>query len=494
MPVALGEGGLPFVPVVLSGGSGTRLWPLSRASYPKQLLPLLGEHSQVQQTVQRAAQLPGALEPLLVCNSEHRFLVRDQLLELGIGNAAVVLEPAGRNTAPAVALAALHLSAQNPQTIMMVLPSDHVVDDVPAFHQAVANAKACAQLGFMCAFGVTPHSFEPGYGYLLAGEALRVGGVKHNGTFHIERFVEKPNAEIAQQLLNSKDCYWNSGMFFMRADVYLAELQQHRPDIMDAVRQSWAARQSDLDFIRPDATAFLACPSESIDYAVMQPTKRGAMVIGSFGWSDIGSWSSLWDLAPKDAEGNVTHGDVFTVDTQGSYVRAQSRLVAVVGLSNVAVVETSDAVLVVHKDQAQQVRRVTQHLEQTGRAELLQQRRVHRPWGWYESIDHGERFQVKRIMVHPGAKLSLQMHHHRAEHWVVVSGTALVTVDGQQSLLAENQSTYIPLGHSHRLENPGKLPLHLIEVQSGSYLGEDDIVRLEDQYHRAEPAEPPCTH
>lgn len=470
------------------------MWPLSRASYPKQLLPLLGEQSQMQQTVLRAAQLPGALEPLLICNSEHRFLVRDQLVELGNGNAAVILEPAGRNTAPAIALAALHLSAQDPQALMMVLPSDHVVDDIPAFHQAVASAKACAKLGYLCAFGVTPNTFETGYGYLLAGETLHVEGAKQKGIFHIERFVEKPSIEFAQELLTSTDCYWNSGMFLMRVDVYLAELQQHRPDILDAVRQSWVARQSDLDFIRPDAATFLACPSESIDYAVMQPTKQGAMVIASFGWSDVGSWNSLWDLSAKDAEGNATHGDAFLVDTHDSYIRAQSRLVAVVGLNNVAVVETSDAVLVVHKDKAQQVKCVTQHLEQTGRAELLQQRRVHRPWGWYESIDQGERFQVKRIVVHPGAKLSMQLHHHRAEHWVVVSGTALVTVDGQQTLLAENQSTYIPLGHLHRLENPGKLPLHLIEVQSGSYLGEDDIVRIEDQYHRAEPVEPPCTH
>ncbi|MCW2314206.1 mannose-1-phosphate guanylyltransferase/mannose-6-phosphate isomerase [Rhodoferax antarcticus] len=475
----------PIHPVILCGGSGTRLWPLSRASYPKQLLALIGQHTLLQDTLLRAAALPGAQAPLLVSSHDHRFLVRDQCRDIHCTPAAVYLEPTGRNTAPAIALAALHLAQADPDALMLVLPADHVIDDQTAFAQAVASAVQAAQAGYLCTFGITPSAPETGYGYIKLGSPLPLAQQGQSLPAHdIQSFVEKPDAATAQRYLAEGGFAWNSGMFVFTAGAYLKELQTHRPDILAAVRAAWMARTDDMGFTRPDATAFNACPSDSIDYAVMQPTKRSAVVAASFGWSDVGSWDSLWQISPKDALGNVALGDTYLTHTRNSYVRAESKLVAVIGLDDVVVIETADAVLVMHKSHAQDIKGVIAHIQTNGRTEHLAHLRVHRPWGWYEGIDAGERFQVKRIMVCPGEKLSLQMHHHRAEHWVVVSGTALVTVDGKEVLLSENQSTYIPLGHTHRLENPGKLPLHLIEVQSGSYLGEDDIVRFEDIYRR----------
>lgn len=471
-------------PVILSGGSGTRLWPLSRAFYPKQLLPLAGEATMLQATTTRAMALNGPRlqmqPPLLICNQEHRFLVREQIRSIGITPAATYLEPTGRNTAPAIALAALHLAATNPEVLLLVLPADHVIGDQAAFAAAVATAAQAATAGQLVTFGIAPTVPETGYGYIQAGAPL----AEMAGAYAVAQFVEKPPRATAEQFLAQGGYSWNSGMFLFSAGRYLEALGQHRPDILQAVTRSWRNRQEDLDFCRPGTEDFLACPSESIDYAVMQPTRHAAVVPVEMGWSDVGSWDSLWQIATKDAQGNALLGDVFASGAHNSYVRSESRLVAVIGLDDVVVVETPDAVLVMHKSKAQDIKQAIEHFEQHGRTEQLTHRRVHRPWGWYEGIDAGERFQVKRIMVLPGESLSLQMHHHRAEHWVVVSGTAKVTVDGKETLLAEDQSTYIPLGHTHRLENPGKLPLQLIEVQSGSYLGEDDIVRFQDTYGR----------
>lgn len=477
---------IPFIhPVILCGGSGTRLWPLSRSTYPKQLLALIGQHTLLQDTLLRAAALPGAQAPILVSSQDHRFLVRDQCRDIHCVPEAVYLEPTGRNTAPAIALAALHLAQVNPNALMLVLPADHVIDDQPAFAQAVVSAVQAAQSGYLCTFGITPSAPETAYGYIKLGSQLQQDQLDQSlPVHHIQSFVEKPDAATAQRYLAEGGFAWNSGMFVFTADAYLQALETHRPDILAAARAAWLARTNDMGFIRPDATTFNACPSDSIDYAVMQPTKCAAVVAANFGWSDVGSWDSLWQISPKDSLGNVALGDTYLAHTCNSYVRSESKLVAVIGLNDVVVVETADAVLVMHKSHAQDIKGVINHIQTNGRTEHLTHLRVHRPWGWYEGIDAGERFQVKRIMVRPGGKLSLQMHHHRAEHWVVVSGTALVTVDGKEVLLSENQSTYIPLGHTHRLENPGKLPLHLIEVQSGSYLGEDDIVRFEDIYNR----------
>ena len=477
-------------PVILCGGSGTRLWPLSRAAYPKQLLALTGQHSLLQDTLRRAAALPGVQPPVLVCNEEHRFMVREQARALQPPQPpAIVLEPCGRNTAPAIALAALHVAETAPEAILIVLPADHVVDDQDAFAQAVTAGVQAARAGYLCTFGITPTAPETGYGYIQPGAALPQAPQVHS----VAQFVEKPDAATAQRYLDQGGYAWNSGMFVFSARAYLDALQQHRPDILAAAQAAWQGRTStDLDFIRPDAAAFEACPADSIDYAIMQATRHAAMVPAQFGWSDVGSWASLWAIAPKDEHGNTRVGDTYVAETTGSYIRAERRLVAVLGLQDVVVVETPDAVLVMHKDMSQHIKGALQHMQQTGRKEHLEHLRVYRPWGWYEGIDAGERFQVKRIMVSPGAQLSLQKHHHRAEHWVVVSGTAKVTVNGTETLLTENQSTYIPLGHIHRLENPGKIPLHLIEVQSGAYLGEDDIIRLEDAYQR-DNKHPPCT-
>lgn len=471
-------------PIVLSGGSGTRLWPLSRAAYPKQLLTLVGEKTMLQATLERAAALPGAQAPLLICNQDHRFLVREQCIASGLTPAAIYLEPKGRNTAPAIAMAALHLASSDPQALMLVLPADHVIQDQAAFGAAVADAVIAARAGYLVTFGLLPQGPETGYGYIKVGNPLP-SAVSAGSTCAITAFVEKPDRTNAERYLSEGGYTWNSGMFVFTAARYLEELQAYRPDILTAVTQAWQGRAQDLDFCRPNQANFLACPSDSIDYAVMQNTTRAAVVPAEFGWSDVGSWDSLWNIASKDAAGNAVQGDTFVTGTTNSYIRAESRLVAVVGLDDVVVVETADAVLVMRRDQAQEIKRAIEYFDQQGREEHLQHQRVYRPWGWYEGVDSDARFQVKRIMVRPGEKLSLQMHHHRAEHWVVVSGTALVSVEGKEALLSENQSTYIPLGHVHRLTNPGKIDLHLIEVQSGSYLGEDDIVRFDDTYGRA---------
>jgi mannose-1-phosphate guanylyltransferase/mannose-6-phosphate isomerase len=466
-----------LIPVVLSGGSGTRLWPLSRELYPKQLLPLVGEFTMLQETVRRLAGLDAG-SPLVVCNESHRFLVAEQLRVIAQPACAIVLEPQGRNTAPAIALAAhAAIAASGDDPLLLVLPADHVIRDTAAFQRAVKVAMEAASAGQFVTFGVVPDAPETGYGYIRRGAAM-------GGGFRIDRFVEKPPLAQAEQYLKAGDHYWNSGMFLFRARRYLEELQRHAPDIAAACRAAFEGSQRDLDFTRVDAQQFAQCRSESIDYAVMEKTADAIVVPLDAGWSDVGSWSALHQACDADRDGNVKHGDVLTEDTQGSYLYSESRLVATVGLRDHVVVETKDAVLVAPKDRVQDVKQLVAKLKAAGRTEHLLHREVFRPWGSYDSIDYGDRFQVKRLTVRPGGVLSLQMHHHRAEHWVVVSGTARITRGEEVFLLEENQSTYIPVGVRHRIENPGKIELHIIEVQSGGYLGEDDIVRFEDQYGR----------
>ena len=470
---------MPLYPVILSGGSGTRLWPLSRAALPKQLLPLASERTMLQETVVRLGGMADLGAPLVICNNDHRFLIAEQMREIGVEPLGIFLEPLGRNTAPAAAVAALSLLKQDAEAVMLLLPADHLINDVPAFHAAVAEGMKAVALGRLVTFGIVPDAPHTGYGYIQRGAALD-GAAAHE----VARFVEKPDAATAVQLLASGDYFWNSGMFLFSAAQFVEELGRYQPDILAACRRALEAGESDLDFCRLDKAAFAACPSDSIDYALMERTLKAAVVPAEIGWNDIGAWSALWDVARKDADDNVVRGDVYLDDVKRSYVRAESRMVAAIGVDNLLIVETPDAVLVADQGRAQDVKKVVDYLKKAGRSEHEFHTRVFRPWGWYEGIDLGERFQVKRIMVKPGQKLSLQMHHHRAEHWIVVSGTARVTRDGVEELITENQSTYIPLGTSHRLENPGKVPLHLIEVQSGSYLGEDDIVRFEDVYKR----------
>jgi mannose-1-phosphate guanylyltransferase / mannose-6-phosphate isomerase len=469
-----------LVPVILSGGAGTRLWPLSRELYPKQLLPLVGRRTMLQETVLRLAGL-AAGSPTVVCNEAHRFLVAEQLRGIECSPRAIVLEPAGRNTAPAIALAAhAALAADEGDALLLVLPADHVIADVAAFQAAVQSAAVVARDGVLVTFGVVPSAAETGYGYIRRGQLC-------GGAYRIAEFVEKPDAARAEQFLGSGEYYWNSGMFLFRARRYLEELEKFAPDIASICQKSFASATRDLDFTRIDTGAFAACRSESIDYAVMEKTSDAAVVPLDAGWSDVGSWGSLHAACERDALGNTLCGDVITEDTHGSYVYSESRLVATVGLIDHVVVETKDAVLVVPKSRVQEVRRLVARLKAEGRYEHSLHREVFRPWGSYDSIDSGERFQVKRLIVRPGGVLSLQLHHHRAEHWVVVSGTARITRGEESFLLEENQSTYIPIGVRHRIENPGRIALHIIEVQSGSYLGEDDIVRLEDRYGRQDP-------
>ena len=453
---------------------------MSRRLLPKQFLPLTSERSLLQETVLRLKGVPGAHAPILVSNGEHRFLVAEQLREIGVKPEVQILEPVGRNTAPAVAVASFHLHSRDPDACLFVLPSDQLIQDVPAFHAAIAAALPLAAGGSLVTFGIAPREPVTGYGYLERGEP--VSGSK--GSYRVARFVEKPDLETARRYVASGRFFWNSGMFVFQARRFLEELQRFRPDIAAAAKAAWQAGKSDLDFLRLDAAAFEACPSDSVDYAVMERTSASVMVQADIGWSDVGSWAALWETGKKDAAGNVAHGDVDLRDAKGCYVRAESRLVSVLGATDLVVVETDDAVLVGDKSRSQEVKEVVETLDRKARTEHVSHSRVYRPWGYYESIDSGDRFQVKRIMVKPGEALSLQMHHHRAEHWVVVSGTARVTRDEETKLLSENESTYIPIGTKHRLENPGKTPLFLIEVQSGGYLGEDDIVRFEDRYKR----------
>lgn len=466
-------------PVILCGGAGTRLWPMSRRALPKQFLTLVSERSMLQDTCLRLAGLECAA-PIVVGNSEHRFLVAEQLREIGVTPSALMLEPVGRNTAPAAAAAGIWALARDPGAILLVMPSDHLIREVHRFHDAVRGAARLAERGLLVTFGVTPDAPETGYGYVEQGPPVEGA----SGAFHVARFVEKPDRARAEAFLAQGGFLWNSGMFAFSAARLIEELGRHRADILAAARTAVNAARQDLDFLRLDEAAFGASPADSIDYAVMEKTDAAAVVPVDIGWSDVGSWSTLWETAAKDARGNAVRGDVHLADSDGSYVRAESRLVSVLGVRDLIVIETDDAVLVAAREAAQRVKDIVGHLDGARRTEHVAHTRVYRPWGYYERIDAGERFQVKRIMVKPGQALSLQMHHHRAEHWVVVSGTARVTRGDEIVLLAENESTYIPIGTRHRLENPGKVPLFLIEVQSGGYLGEDDIVRFEDLYRR----------
>ena len=470
-----------LTPVILSGGAGTRLWPLSRELYPKQLLALTGERTMIQQTALRLEGL-GAGGPVVVCNEAHRFLVAEQLRQVGIEPQAIVLEPAGRNTAPAIALAAhAALKAAGSKAaddpLLLVLPADHVIRDVPAFHNAVHAALGAARQGQLVTFGIVPTTAETGYGYIQRGAASEA-------VHPISRFIEKPSAPLAKEFVASGDYYWNSGMFLFGARRYLEELGRLAPAIAGACADAFAAAKADLDFTRIDKLLFEACPADSIDYAVMEKTSAAVVVPLAAGWSDVGSWAALHEASEPDVHGNVSRGDVICEDSEGCYLYSESRLVAAVGLEDHVVVETKDAVLVAPRSRVQDVKKLVFKLKEQGRYEHSLHREVFRPWGSYDSIENGPRFQVKRLKVKPGAVLSLQLHHHRAEHWIVVSGTARITRGEEVFLLEENQSTYIPIGVQHRIENPGKIPLHIIEVQSGSYLGEDDIVRLEDHYGR----------
>ncbi|MGN7837802.1 mannose-1-phosphate guanylyltransferase/mannose-6-phosphate isomerase [Stenotrophomonas sp. 22385] len=464
-----------ILPVILSGGSGTRLWPLSREAYPKQFLALAGEQTMLQATWQRVAPIAGRA-PLVVANEEHRFVAAEQLQQLGVQPQAILLEPVGRNTAPAIAVAALEATLEEGDPILLVLPSDHVIADEAAFRAAVVRALPAARDGKLVTFGIVPTGPETGYGYIKAssGDAVRA----------VDRFVEKPDADTALQYVQSGEYFWNSGMFLFKASRYLAELERFQPAMLAASRNAWQLARRDTDFTRLDKEAFAAVPADSIDYAVMEKTADAVVVPLDAGWNDVGSWTALRDVSEQDADGNAHHGDVIAIDCRNTYAYGE-RLIALVGLDDVIVVETDDAVMVGRSDRMQEIKQVVARLKADQRPEATWHRKVYRPWGAYDSIDNGERFQVKRITVKPGGTLSLQMHHHRAEHWVVVSGTAEVTRGDEVILLGENQSTYIPLGVTHRLRNPGKMPLELIEVQSGSYLGEDDIVRFEDTYGRS---------
>jgi mannose-1-phosphate guanylyltransferase / mannose-6-phosphate isomerase len=476
---------LSVQPVVMAGGSGTRLWPLSRAGYPKQFLVLSGNTSLFQQAIARLQALAGegldVANPLIVGNDEHRFLVLDQLREQRVEPAAVVLEPVGRNTAPALTLAALQARAGGFDPVLVVTPADQTVTDDAAFTATMRRAVQQAAEGAITILGIRPDRPESGYGYIRAEAGPDAADLL------VARFVEKPDADTAARYLAEGGYFWNAGMFVLKASVWLSALEQFRPDILTACTLAWDERRSDDKFVRPDKTAFLAVPAESVDYAVMEHCP-GVLDIRmqplDAGWNDLGAWDAVWQVAPKDAQGNAHVGDALLADSRNTLVHASGRLVGVVGLDNVIVVETADAVLVADRSRSQDVKKIVNQLSAEQRDEHALHRKVHRPWGWYDSIDQGTRFQVKRILVKPGASLSLQMHHHRAEHWIVVSGTAEVTVGDKKVMLTENQSTYIPLGQVHRLANPGKVPLEIIEVQSGSYLGEDDIVRFEDTYGR----------
>lgn len=476
-----------MLPIILSGGSGTRLWPLSRGLFPKQFLPLANEKSMLQNTVQRLDGLADCHAPLVICNEEHRFIVAEQLRQSAVNPTAIVLEPLGRNTAPAIAIAALAAMRHGEDPLLLVLAADHVITDIQAFHCAVATARQAAESGALVTFGIVPGHAETGYGYIELGSRsdLCIASDLPPGVHPVARFVEKPNLPTAQSYVESGRYLWNSGMFLFRASALIAELEHLAPQILSACRSSLAAAKADLDFLRLDSETFASCPEDSIDYAVMEKTDKAVVIPLDAGWSDVGSWNALWEVCEKNADGNVIKGDVLTVDSQDSYLHsANGRLIAAVGVSDLVVVDTEDAVMVAHKGQVQQVKMIVDQLKADGRKEAAQHRVVYRPWGCYDSIDNGARYQVKRITVKPGAKLSVQMHHHRAEHWVVVSGTAKVLNGDKEILLTENQSIYIPVGVVHALENPGKIPLELIEVQSGAYLGEDDIVRFEDKYGR----------
>jgi mannose-1-phosphate guanylyltransferase/mannose-6-phosphate isomerase len=466
-----------MIPVILSGGAGTRLWPLSREMFPKQLLALTGRHTMLQETALRLAGIEGAGAPIVVCNDAHRFTVAEQLRSIGIPAGGILLEPVGRNTAPAVAFAALQALKTDPEATLVVAPADHVVRDARGFQDAAATAARLAAEGKLVTFGIVAHAPETGYGYIRRGEGP-------GPAYPVAEFIEKPPLDVARQFVASGDYFWNSGMFVFQASRFLTELASFAPDILEATKAAFEAAKADLDFVRIDKAAFEKCRADSIDYAVMEKTRSAVVLPLDAGWSDVGSWASLFDALPADEEGNVLKGDVLVHDTHDCYVHSTSRLVTAVGMDDHIIVETKDAVLVAPKERAQDVKELVAQLKRSGRGESSLHREVFRPWGSYDSLDAGERFQVKRLSVKPGGVLSLQMHHHRAEHWIVVQGTARITCNEKTFLLSENESTYIPIGAQHRIENPGKVPLHIVEVQSGSYLGEDDIVRFEDNYGR----------
>lgn len=464
------------LPVIMVGGTGSRLWPLSRELHPKQFLTMQGNQSMLQTTVSRLQGLEHQ-EPLFICNEEHRFIVKEQLNLINKTHSGIILEPFGRNTAPAIALAAFKAMQQGNDPLLLVLAADHIIADVEVFHKAVRHAIPSAEEGKLVAFGVLPTQPETGYGYIKAIKSA-------TNTHDISAFVEKPTLNLAEAYVESGDYYWNSGIFLFRASRYLEELKELQSDIYAQCEKALNVTKKQFEFISLDKEAFRACPSDSIDYAVMEKTKNAVVVPMNAGWSDIGSWAALWDNFEKNEEGNVHCGDVISLDTKDSFIRSDDKLVVTIGLEDVVVINTKDAVLVAAKNKVQEVKKVVTQLNEEGRSEAKLHREVYRPWGKYDSIDQGPRYQVKRITVKPGEKLSTQMHHHRAEHWIIVSGTAKVTNGENTYLLTENQSTYIPLGVVHSLENPGKVPLEIIEVQSGSYLGEDDIVRYEDRYGR----------
>ena len=468
-------------PVILSGGSGTRLWPMSRSLYPKQLLALTGERSLLQETALRVANDAKYAAPLVIANEEHRFIIAEQLREIGVAAEALVLEPLGRNTAPAACIAALRLAAREPDALMLVMPSDHAIVDRAAFHAATERAAAAARAGYLVTFGITPERAETGYGYIAKGAPIERG----DGAFSVTGFVEKPDMTTAERFVASGDYFWNSGIFLFPVALYLAEIGRLKPDMLAACKKALAGAQTDSDFVRLDKAAFSACPSDSIDYAVMEHTTQAAIVPVAMAWSDLGSWDALWEMGDKDERGNALSGNVVAEATRNCYLRSEAGLVAAIGVEDVVVVATDDAVMVAPRNRTQEVKQLVARLLAERRDEADALSTVHRPWGTYRSLHNGHRVQVKHIMVRPGAQLSLQMHHHRAEHWVIVQGTAKIVRGNEELILTEDQSTYIPLGTAHRLENPGKIPLHVIEVQSGSYLGEDDIVRFEDHYGRA---------
>ncbi len=470
-----------IIPVILSGGSGTRLWPLSRKACPKQFLPLLDGRSLLQSTIRRLDGLADCAPPLLVCNDQHRFLVAEQLRQLGVRPMAIMLEPVGRNTAPAVACAAIHAGAHD--ALLLVLPADHVIPDAAAFRVAARAATVHARAGHLVTFGIVPDQPETGFGYIRKGKGMQAADAAP--CFQVAGFVEKPDVETARHYLETGEYYWNSGMFMFRADTYLEELERRAPAMLSTCRRACTDARADLDFLRLDDDAFRACPGNSIDYAVMEKTDRAVVVPLDTDWSDLGSWAALYEAGRPDAAGNVIKGDVLTHEVRNSYLHSEARLLAAVGISDHVVVETADAVLVAHKSRVQDVRLIVDQLRKAQRNEHVFHNRVYRPWGSYQDVDVSDRFRVKRITVSPGASLSLQLHHHRAEHWVVVRGVARITRDGEKMELHEDESTYIPVGMKHRLENPGTSLLEIIEVQTGDYLGEDDIVRFDDAYGRA---------
>jgi mannose-1-phosphate guanylyltransferase / mannose-6-phosphate isomerase len=487
-----------ILPVILSGGSGTRLWPLSRELYPKQLLPLVDERTMIQNTIMRLEGISDMGSPLVVCNESHRFMVAEQLRLINARPSSIILEPVGRNTAPAVAISALQAMKGDRDPVLLVLPADHVIKDTAAFHRAVTEGARLAKGSSLITFGIVPDKPETGYGYIRKGKQIKdTPEAKARGkepsakskkaliaAFNVDRFEEKPDLAKAKKFISTGEYLWNSGMFMFRASRYLEELRSFAPDILAVCQKAWKGATRDLDFTRLDSDAFTGCRSDSIDYAVMEKTDSAVVIPLDAGWNDIGSWSALWEVLTKDKAGNAVSGDVITEDVSNSFVYAGSRLVTAIGVNNHIIIETADAVLVADKHKAQKVKEIVKHLKARNRDEALLHRRVNRPWGAYECIDCAERFQVKRITVNPGASLSLQRHHHRAEHWIVVRGTARITKGDEVITITENESTYIPLGTMHRLENPGKIPLELIEVQSGSYLGEDDIERFDDNYGR----------